>query len=222
MTQAKLESYLQARAKPAPKPEPAPRAINPQRREAILAVAHDVFLESGYEAASMSQIAARLGGSKGTLYSYFDSKEALFQALIADNCDRTRDTVFDVPTGAALPDALQSIARAYIRLVMSDYKIRMFQIIAAEARRWPALGIQLYESGPAAAITRLSSLLAADAEAAGLAIDDSTTAAETFMTLCRGALHLRRILGIAPEPDNATIDSEAERAVTAFCRIYAA
>lgn len=222
MTQAKLESYMQARARaetPAPKPE---RSGNAQRREAILAVAHDVFLESGYEAASMSQIATRLGGSKGTLYSYFDSKEALFQALIADNCALTREAVFHVPAGLSLSDALLSIANAYIRLVMSDHKIRMFQIIAAEARRWPILGAQLYESGPAAAIVRLSSLLDADAATAGLSIDDTTTAAETFLTLCRGALHLRRILGIAPEPDDATVETEARRAVTAFCRIYAA
>ena len=46
-----------------------------QRREAILQVAREVFFEYGYSAASMSTIAARLGGSKGTLYNYFKNKE---------------------------------------------------------------------------------------------------------------------------------------------------
>ncbi|MBC7505492.1 MAG: TetR/AcrR family transcriptional regulator [Sandarakinorhabdus sp.] len=220
MTQAKLDTYLQALARPAPTADPAPRTINPQRREAILAVAQQVFLESGYEGASMSQIAVRLGGSKGTLYSYFDSKEALFQALIAETCAQRRDAIFDTAPDLALRDALLAIGSAYIRLVMSDYTVRMLQIIAAEAQRWPALGAQLYESGPAAATARLSEQLATDAANAGLAIADSFAAAQTFLTLCRGGLHLQRILGIAPEPDAETAERLANQAVAAFWKIY--
>jgi hypothetical protein len=47
------------------------------RREAILAAAKAVFEEMGFEQATMSEITARVGGSKATLYRYFDSKEAL-------------------------------------------------------------------------------------------------------------------------------------------------
>src|SRR6204780_5843981 len=57
-----------------------------ERREHILKVAREVFFEYGYSAASMSQIAARLGGSKGTLYNYFKSKEELFEAQVRDLC----------------------------------------------------------------------------------------------------------------------------------------
>ena len=234
MTQAKLQSYRPALAKPAVKPAPKlaarpqskpelrpERVLGAQRREAILAVARDVFLEAGYEGASMSQIAARLGGSKGTLYSYFDSKQALFEALIVETCAARGDAIFDIAAGLALPQTLHSIACAYIRLVMSDDAVRMFQIIAAEARRWPALGALFYESGPAAAITRLSRQLAEHGAGAGLAIDNDVAAAETFLTLCRGSLHMRRILGLAPTPDAATLDEQAARAVAAFRRLYA-
>ncbi|MGH6965637.1 MAG: TetR/AcrR family transcriptional regulator, partial [Phenylobacterium sp.] len=48
-----------------------PRLDRDARREAILDVAQEVFLEEGFANASMSTIAARLGGSKGTLYNYF-------------------------------------------------------------------------------------------------------------------------------------------------------
>ena len=54
-----------------------------QAREAIiLDVARDCFLAEGYAATSMSTIAARLGGSKGTLYNYFKNKEDLFAAVV--------------------------------------------------------------------------------------------------------------------------------------------
>src|SRR3546814_12210672 len=54
------------------------------RRKAILDVASRSFMENGYAATTMSSIAATLGGSKGTLWSYFPCKEALFAAVLDD------------------------------------------------------------------------------------------------------------------------------------------
>ena len=48
------------------------------KRQAILKAAAEVFREVGFERASMSDIRARIGGSKATLYNYFPSKEKLF------------------------------------------------------------------------------------------------------------------------------------------------
>lgn len=201
---------------------PLLRPASHQRRDTILAVAHQVFLEHGYEATSMSEIAARLGGSKGTLYSYFDNKAALFRALVAESCARNSAAIFDLPDDARGDAALHAIARAYIALVMSDWATRMFQIIAAEAQRWPELATIFFASGPAAATAQLSQHLAEHATADGLLIADTVEAAQTFLTLCRGSLHLRRILGLAPEPDAATLDAEAARAVAAFRKLYSA
>src|SRR5580698_7433873 len=65
------------------------------KRRAILDVASEVFVAQGYAATSMSEIAARLGGSKGTLYNYFRSKEELFSAFIVDTCQGPAMTYFD-------------------------------------------------------------------------------------------------------------------------------
>ncbi len=51
------------------------------KRDAILKIAAEVFLEMGYERTSMAAISARVGGSKATLYGYFPSKEAIFLTL---------------------------------------------------------------------------------------------------------------------------------------------
>ena len=199
---------------------PSPRPPSQQRRDTILAVAHQVFIEHGYEAASMSQIAARLGGSKGTLYSYFDNKAALFAALVAESCARNSAAIFAIPDDTHGDAALLAIARAYIALVTSAWATRMFQIIAAEAQRWPELASIFFEAGPAAAAAQLSRHLAENAAADGLVIPDSDAAAQIFLTLCRGSLHMRRILGLAAEPDAATVDQQAARAVTAFRKLY--
>src|SRR3569833_824386 len=64
------------------------------RRELILDVAQEVFLEEGFANASMSTIAARLGGSKGTLYNYFKSKDELFTAYVERRCLWQQDEIF--------------------------------------------------------------------------------------------------------------------------------
>lgn len=45
------------------------------RREAIIDAAASVFLEMGYERASMNEVTKRMGGSKATIYSYFPPRK---------------------------------------------------------------------------------------------------------------------------------------------------
>src|ERR1700676_4499555 len=54
------------------------------KRRQIMEGARTVFLSAGFDGASMNDIARASGGSKGTLYVYFDSKERLFEALIRE------------------------------------------------------------------------------------------------------------------------------------------
>src|SRR5580698_11079716 len=54
------------------------------KRRQVMEGARTVFLASGFDGASMNDIARVSGVSKGTLYVYFDSKERLFEALIRE------------------------------------------------------------------------------------------------------------------------------------------
>lgn len=66
-----------------PKPRRAPAIPPEERAELILDAARAVFLEKGFAAARMDDVAARARVAKGTLYLHFESKEALFKALVA-------------------------------------------------------------------------------------------------------------------------------------------
>ena len=50
----------------------------------LIAAALDLFVERGFAATRLDDVAARAGVSKGTLYLYFESKEALFKAVIQE------------------------------------------------------------------------------------------------------------------------------------------
>ena len=60
-----------------------------RRKEArpaeLAAAALALFVEKGFAATRLDDVAARAGVSKGTLYLYFDSKEALFRAVIEES-----------------------------------------------------------------------------------------------------------------------------------------
>ena len=60
------------------------RKKNEGKRREIVKAASELFVEQGYERTSMSAISERVGGSKATLYGYFESKEELLRAVLAD------------------------------------------------------------------------------------------------------------------------------------------
>jgi AcrR family transcriptional regulator len=55
------------------------------RPQELLAAALDLFVERGYAATRLDEVAAHAGVSKGTLYLYFENKEELFQAVVREN-----------------------------------------------------------------------------------------------------------------------------------------
>lgn len=70
----------------------------------ILDAAAEEFGEKGYHEAAIARIAQRAGVAIGSFYTYFDSKEAVFRALVADMSRQVRETV--APMILAAPDRL--------------------------------------------------------------------------------------------------------------------
>src|SRR5947207_12273198 len=73
------------------------RIADPRRRETILDAARQVFLRDGFAAAHMSEIAKRAKIAVGTLYLYFDSKDAVARAIAAQAFARAAEVI--VPGG---------------------------------------------------------------------------------------------------------------------------
>lgn len=83
----------------------APRTERGRRtRRALLDAAAVEFGENGFHLASISAITRRAGVALGSFYTYFDTKDAIFRALVSDMSERVRDHV--APAIRAAPDAL--------------------------------------------------------------------------------------------------------------------
>src|SRR3954453_14900524 len=89
----------------------APRTARGERTlRKILDAARDEFGERGFAESSIVAITQRAGVALGTFYTYFDSKESVFQALVSDMSAQVRDYVAPVLREAS--DALDGERRA--------------------------------------------------------------------------------------------------------------
>ncbi|WP_454909206.1 TetR/AcrR family transcriptional regulator [Variovorax gossypii] len=80
------------------------QALTDARRALVLDAARAVFLEAGIEGASIREIARRAGYTPGAIYSYFESKEAIYGALLDESIQRLQTAVADAPESEGRPD----------------------------------------------------------------------------------------------------------------------
>ena len=198
-----------------------PRLDRDSRRDVILDVASAVFMEVGYAAASMSAIAARVGGSKGTLYNYFKSKEDLFEAYVERHCQRQQEIMDDLIVQA--PDVragLTALGRTLLAIVVTGFGLRNFTLIAAEAGRSPAIGKAFYEAGPMRGAAQLARVIERGVANGELRACDPLAAAHQFSGLCQNRLFKARLCGYGPEPTEAEIAAEVDAAVETFMAAF--
>lgn len=208
-----------------PERRDAPRAARDERRDAIVAIAHEVFLANGYAGTSMSAIAAKLGGSKGTLYNYFSSKEELFTAVIERKSEQLLSFLYDaeIEGGGDLRSTLTQFGRRFLELVLAEDSIATYRLVTAECARFPEIGHTLYKIGPQRGREHMSRFLARAKDAGQLRHDaDVDLAAEQICALCLSGIQQRRLWMVTPMPSQEEIRAQAEGAVSTFLRAFGA
>ena len=119
----------------------APVSRNPEivsRR--ILDAAQAEFMEFGYEAASTNRIAQRLGGSKATLFRYYQSKEALLEAVVRRIADRWHAAVNWQSIRDPSPAGwLQAFAVMTLEWILGDEPLFVGRLVVAEGHKFPSL-----------------------------------------------------------------------------------
>jgi len=125
-------------------PSPAPtrwQRRKESRPQELTAAALALFVEKGFAATRLEEVAARAGVSKGTLYLYFDSKEALFKAVVREGLVPLLEAGETLIAGSSLPaEALfRAIVQRWWDLVASNPLGGIPKLIFAEARNFPEL-----------------------------------------------------------------------------------
>lgn len=195
------------------------RVRTDERRQAIVAAAWEVFKEKGFERTTMSDISERVGGSKATLYGYFQSKEQLFAAaleqVIGDNAQRS----FSRLSGPGdFEGRLREFAASYMGARLSSDSIAIERALIAEGER-SDLGERLRQQFVTPHWRKVAAVLDQEMQASRLRKADPLMATWQLRGMIEADLVERRLHG-----DKTITAHEVERAagegVAAFLRAY--
>lgn len=166
------------------------------KREAIIEAAAELFKESGYEGASMNELANRLGGSKATLYGYFPSKENLFSAVVRKfaTSHLSKATV-ELQKCPESWEALQSVLRRFAGRVLSYHTgesnvLAVCRMVIAESGR-SDVGVLFLEAGPRECISALAVVMGKAMERHELRDGDPRVFAVQYFALITAEINYR-------------------------------
>jgi AcrR family transcriptional regulator len=192
------------------------------KRRQILDGARKVFLDLGFDGASMGEIARACAVSKGTLYVYFADKYRLFEATLEEERIEQDKTAFNFDPARDAETTLREFGRAYIGVQCRPGGGSAIRTVMAIAERMPEVGRRYYENVLDLNITRLAAYLEAHVKPGDLAIDDCRLAASQFMMVCQAGLFLPFVFQVEPAPSSDRINEVAESAVRMFLAAYRA
>jgi AcrR family transcriptional regulator len=119
-----------------------------QRRRSILQAAREMFFENGFHHATVDSVAERAEVSKGTVYLYFESKEALLAHLLLEGLkDLIAELEGAYTTTAELPadEQLRALAQAYLGFFRGDPQYFPFLMAMDRGRFQEAIPPDLYQ-----------------------------------------------------------------------------
>lgn len=192
------------------------------KRRQILEGARKVFMDLGFDGASMGEIARAAQVSKGTLYVYFTDKCALFEAILEQEALQHGQVVFNFDPARDAETTLREFGRAYILLLCRPGGGSAIRTVMAIAERMPDVGRRYYARVLDKTINRLSDYLKAHVASGDLEIDDCDLAASQFMELCKASLFLPFVLQAAPAPSEQRMTEVIDSATRMFLAAYKA
>lgn len=204
------------------KTAPPPSEDNAKRRQ-IVEGARAVFLQQGFDAASMNDIARAAGVSKATLYVYFQNKDQLFEAICGEECGTQAECVFHFDhRDHDVERTLTRLGIDFVTSVCRPEKASSARTVIAIAERMPDIGKAYYETGPARGIALLSDYLKSQVEHGVLVIEDCEVAAAQLLEAFGATLFKPVMFNFGKPPTQERIHYVVGIAVQAFLAAYAA
>lgn len=157
------------------------------RRQKILEITHDLFLDLGYQGVSMAEIADRAKASLSTLYRLFPNKHDLFSALIEEH----RRSMIALPGDYDHLPFVQALERIFwvdLDAETERLRARFVHMMIAEGQRSPELMRVFHGKGPEYSLKLLAAWLDRQHAAGRIHVVDSSFAARMLMNVAFGTL----------------------------------
>jgi TetR/AcrR family transcriptional repressor of mexJK operon len=164
-----------------------PREVAAQLGDQILAAAEALFMEQGYGATTIEQIAGRIGATKRTVYVRFTDKAGLFHAVVKRVLDARRPDLKTIGTDRSVDERLSDMALRVLSYVLDPDVVRLFRVVTAEAYRFPELNQMIEEQAARGVAWAVEQMLQEEVRLGRLVVDDTALATRLLLSLITGA-----------------------------------
>jgi TetR/AcrR family transcriptional repressor of mexJK operon len=177
------------------------RPRDAKKVEAIIAAAQRLFLEQGFEGASVDAIAEAAGVAKATVYARFANKEALLKQSIVTKCGEFLDAdTLDWHAGRSLREALIAISDRFLSLVTDADALSMHRLMMQEGQKSDRLPTLFFESAIRPTVVRLAAFLDSEAARLGVTLKDAEGAAWRFLGMVKAEDQMRAMFAMKRRP----------------------
>jgi TetR/AcrR family transcriptional regulator, mexJK operon transcriptional repressor len=181
------------------------------RKRQILDGARQVFLLNGYSGASMEEITAQTGASKGSIYHHFDSKDVLFRSLIRAEAERIARSLPSPDHNNPDPAcALRQIGIVVLEALDNPGTVATLRLIIGALGRFPHLGEEFLQDSLGPMVERITAYLDVRMAVADVRIDDSRALAEQFARRCLSHVMERVLVPDRPRRTEAELAARVE------------
>lgn len=191
------------------------RVRNEEKRQQIIRIATELFDELGFERTSMSTIAARVGGSKATLYAYFGSKTDLLRAVLDRDVNQEADRLMHELL------AEKDLRRGLIRLGIAYLARQPARMASIRTVANQPIAQEFYDNVLRPAWQRLAERFAAMMQEGRLKFADPWVTAMHWKGLNEWDMLERHLLSASAGTDHNDIVTAATAAADAFLKVYA-
>ena len=188
------------------------------RRAAFLEAARDVFLEQGFEAANMSEIVRRAGGSLATLYTQFGDKEGIFLAMLETRMKEITATLeVELQAHTPVEEGLRRIGQQFAGKLVQPDSLELYRLIVGMAKKYPSIAETFMQLGPNKVRTGLAAYLQDRADAGEIPQSENfEQLGSMFLDMVRSPLQSRALLDKKIRPTDEDVRTSVERAVGIF------
>ncbi|MBT1075431.1 TetR/AcrR family transcriptional regulator [Geobacter grbiciae] len=191
------------------------------KRQHILSVAAQAFQEHGFERTSMSEICARVGGSKATLYNYFPSKDELFFEVMTRSNNTEFEAVFRSidPAAEDIAASLRDFGRRWLTFLYSP-TVKANRHLAISVSGRSDLGRLMFERGVLRGQDLAADLLRTAMGLGRLRQADPVVASRHLLSLLESELMERFLFQVLDKVSDAEIKQVTDRAIDVFMAAY--
>ncbi len=187
-----------------------------ERRRALIAASAELFLNKGYRATTMDDVARCAGMSKKTLYQTFSNKAELFDALLGNWFSPCFISI--EADGRCPREVLTDILWRLITFVVSEQQVAVLRLLISETVHSEDIALALDRQGLGRGKGSLEQWLAIQVSLGVLKIDDIQEAANMLFFTAAGDFIMGMLLRTKTRPTPAQIDQRVERTVQALFR----